>query len=522
MKRSIVGLVLAAAACAPATPDAGAPDSLASAAATITQADLHDRIAFLASDELRGRDTPSPGLETAAAWIADQFAAFGLEPAGDDGWLQRYPYPGEALDPAATTLQASAGTAHAFEYGRDYFAISGTRVPDGVGAVYVDTESGMESQVAALRDQAVVVRLDASPQPGRSGFRFGRDARRIIGSTIDAARQAGAVAVLFVLEPTVSTSEIESLAAAEEMPRRALGGVAESDRTLPAFFLARPAAERLLAMGDVDAAAALDSDAEPAPLPLAGVTLRLAAPASVVDDATPPNVVGLLRGSDPELRDTYVVLSAHFDHLGVGRPDATGDSIYNGADDDASGTSVMVEVAQALAALGQRPRRSIVFLAVSGEEKGLLGSEWYSDHPTVPLDAMIANINIDMVGRNAPDSIVVIGQEYSSMGATLDNVAARHADLGLTVAEDIWPEQRFFFRSDHFNFARKEIPALFFFAGIHEDYHRPSDEVGGIDLDKVTRVGRMVFYLTHEIADSRREPVWDPEGLETVRALTSQ
>jgi Zn-dependent M28 family amino/carboxypeptidase len=133
---------------------------------------------------------------------------------------------------------------------------------------------------------------------------------------------------------------------------------------------------------------------------------------------------------------------------------------------------------------------------------------------------MVANVNVDMVGRNAPDSIVVIGQEYSSLGPLVRRVAADNPDLGLTVSEDLWPEQRFFFRSDHFSFARKEIPALFFFAGTHEDYHRPSDEVDRVDTDKTARVGRLVFYLTHAIADSEAPPEWDPEGLEAVRELT--
>jgi Zn-dependent M28 family amino/carboxypeptidase len=204
----------------------------------------------------------------------------------------------------------------------------------------------------------------------------------------------------------------------------------------------------------------------------------------------------------------------------VGRPDETGDSIYNGADDDASGTAVLVEVAEALASLETRPRRSVLFVAVSGEEKGLLGSRWFADHPTVPLESMVANVNLDMVGRNAPDSIVVIGQEYSSLGPLVRRIADDRPELGLTVSEDLWPEQRFFFRSDHFSFAAKEIPALFFFAGVHEDYHRPGDEVDEIDTEKTARVGRLVLYLTHAIAEAEMPPEWTRDGLSTVRELT--
>src|SRR5690606_19369155 len=142
------------------------------------------------------------------------------------------------------------------------------------------------------------------------------------------------------------------------------------------------------------------------------------APIKLIEDHRAPNVVAVVPGGARELRDTCVVFSAHFDHVGVNpnRPDATGDSIYNGADDNASGTSGLLEVARAFASLPKAPARSLVFLAVSGEEKGLLGSRYYSDNPTLPLEKIVANINVDMIGRNAPDSIVVIGQEYSSLG----------------------------------------------------------------------------------------------------------
>ena len=129
-----------------------------------------------------------------------------------------------------------------------------------------------------------------------------------------------------------------------------------------------------------------------------------------------PNVVGLLRGSDPDLRDEYVVFSAHMDHVGTGAPDSEGDSIFNGADDDASGTATVVEVAEAFSALTVAPRRSILFVAVSGEEKGLLGSDYFANHPPVGNDEIIANINLDMVSRNAPDTVSAIGQDYSSLG----------------------------------------------------------------------------------------------------------
>jgi Zn-dependent M28 family amino/carboxypeptidase len=236
--------------------------------------------------------------------------------------------------------------------------------------------------------------------------------------------------------------------------------------------------------------------------------------------AEPPNVVAVLRGADPALRDEYVILSAHFDHVGVGRP-MNGDSIYNGADDNASGTSALLEVARAMAALPNRPRRSVAFLWVSGEEKGLLGSRWYSENPTLPLERTVANINVDMIASDRHrDSVVVIGKDYSTLGELVDRVNARLPELGLVAADDIWPEQRFFFRSDHFNFARKEVPAIFFFTGVHECYHRPCDTVDFIDPDKAARVANLILHTTLKIANADRRPQWDPAGLEEVRSLT--
>jgi Zn-dependent M28 family amino/carboxypeptidase len=214
------------------------------------------------------------------------------------------------------------------------------------------------------------------------------------------------------------------------------------------------------------------------------------------------------------------VFSAHIDHVGVGQPDEAGDSIYNGADDDASGTSAVLELAEAFATLDRRPARSIMFLLVSGEEKGLLGSAHFVEDPPVPTAQMVANINIDMIGRNAPDTVVAIGQDYSSLGPAVQSVAAAHPDLGLVVAPDLWPEEQLFFRSDHFSFAAKEVPAIFFTTGLHDDYHRPSDQPETIDNDKLTRITRLLFHYAYDLATSPERPQWTAEGLAEVRRVT--
>jgi Zn-dependent M28 family amino/carboxypeptidase len=200
------------------------------------------------------------------------------------------------------------------------------------------------------------------------------------------------------------------------------------------------------------------------------------------------------------------------DHVGIGAPDQWGDSIFNGADDDASGTIAVVEIAEAMASLPTPPRRSMLFLLVSGEEKGLWGSEYFADNPSVSAEQMVANLNIDMVGRNWPDTIVAIGKEHSDLGATLERVNAAHPELGVTAIDDLWPEQSFYTRSDHYNFAVKGVPVLFFFNGTHADYHGRDDEVDRIDGEKAARIARLVFHLGAEIGNADARPAWNPES----------
>ena len=202
----------------------------------------------------------------------------------------------------------------------------------------------------------------------------------------------------------------------------------------------------------------------------------------------------------------------HIDHIGIGPPNAEGDSINNGADDDASGTTAVLEIAEAFASLPTKPKRSMIFLLVSGEEKGLWGSAYFAENPPVPIERMVADLNADMVGRNWPDTIVAIGMEHSDLGETLGLVNEAHPELGMTAIDDIWPEERFYFRSDHYNFARKGVPILFFFNGTHEDYHGRDDEVDRIDAEKAVRISRLIFYLGYELANRSERPRWNPES----------
>ena len=230
---------------------------------------------------------------------------------------------------------------------------------------------------------------------------------------------------------------------------------------------------------------------------------------------TAPNVVGILEGSDPVLKGEYIVLSAHMDHVGIGAP-VNGDSIYNGADDDASGTAGVIELAEALSQPGARPKRSVIFLTVSGEEHGLWGSGWFAAHPPVPIANIVADLNIDMIGRNWKDTIVVIGKEHSDLGTTLDRVNRAHPELGMNAIDDIWPEENFYFRSDHYNFARRGVPVLFFFNGTHPDYHGPNDEPDRIDAEKEARIVRLVYLIAQEVGNAPRRPAWNPASYKRI------
>ncbi len=221
--------------------------------------------------------------------------------------------------------------------------------------------------------------------------------------------------------------------------------------------------------------------------------------------ASAPNVVAILDGSDPALREQYVLLVAHFDGLGVAAPVA-GDSIYNGADDNASGAAAVLELARAFAGLAPGPRRSLIFLLVSGEEEGLLGSTWYAAHPAVPLERTVAALNLDMIGRNSRDSVLAAGAGLSSLGDVALRVAAAHPELAMHAVG--FPGM--LGGSDHIPFALSGVPALFFFAGLHPDYHRPSDEAAFVDAEKASRIARLVFYVALDVANTVARPTWSP------------
>jgi len=239
------------------------------------------------------------------------------------------------------------------------------------------------------------------------------------------------------------------------------------------------------------------------------------------------NVVAVLEGSDPILKHEYVALGAHYDHVGTAaHPDAAGDRIYNGADDDGSGTVAILAIAEAMARAGTRPRRSVLFVWHTGEEKGLWGSRYFAEHPTVPIDAIVAQLNIDMIGRSrgpadhssasagltGPDSVHVIGSTLmsSELGALVERVNNRYLEIGYdyTYADPDDPNQ-FVYRSDHYAYARQGIPFVFYFSGVHQDYHRLDDEVERIDFRKLRRITQTIHATAWELANIAKRPKVD-------------
>ncbi len=495
-------LLLVAAACAPApAPEAPAPVDAATPAsvaeARITADAAFEHIDYLAADEMRGRDTPSPELERAAEYLADRFEQMGLDGAGDDGgFIQRWPFQRVVLDQTASEVTARIGeTERTWEYATEYFAIPTPGDPVEGAPLFVPDPSMVMDLPEEARGRPLLVFL-----PEGLGADF--------GLVIQSGMQHGATGIVLIMDEETAESDIHQIS-------EALEAGAAGQLPFAVLGIRHDIGEALLRDAGIELASARDP---PSVLENVQLSFRIAFDPAV-DEV--PNVVAKIRGSDPALADSYIVLTAHFDHVGVGPPDETGDSIYNGADDNASGTAALLKVAGAFADLPEPPARSLIFLAVSGEEKGLLGSQHYAQSPTVPLEEIVANLNMDMVGRNHPDTIYAIGEEYTTVGALIEEVAAEHPELGLVVAPDPEPEEQAFLRSDHYSFVQQGIPALMLTSWLHDDYHLPSDTVEKIDADKVARVARLTFLLAHRLASDPEAPSWTAEGEQLLQGLPS-
>jgi len=477
------------------------------AVSSLTEEDFLNKVSIIAHDSMMGRANPSPGLDKTAQYVADEFRRYGLKPGGDDGtFIQSYTIRQMAVDFGGSSVQVSGGGT--LDLGRDVGIVRAPVGEPATGGVILVTgtepEEGLD--VAGMNGKHVIIVPDPSAQPtsGRRRMRF--------PPVISEAHPASVFLMV-----SQSDEEWDTAVARQRESTSTLGPWDTPGQDAPILTIRESSLAPLLASHGVQLRQVAAQAGGPMTLqPVPDLEMTVTVAMQEVGAFHQPNTVGILEGSDPDLKDEYILFSAHMDHVGVRVPNEEGDSIYNGADDDASGTILVVEVAKAMSMLAERPKRSMIFLGVSGEERGLWGSRYFAENPAVPLEQIVADLNADMVSRNWPDTVVAIGKEHSDLGATLNRVNEAHPELHMIAIDDIWPEQNFYRRSDHFNFARRGVPILFFFTGVHEDYHRPTDEVSRMDAEKGARVSRLVFYLGLELGNAPERPKWNPESFAEI------
>jgi hypothetical protein len=544
LRRALLGLGViglgTATACARPTPSTPEEEAARRAAEVITAADLRQGITVIADDSLLGRPTPSPELDKVAAYIAGEFQRIGLRPGGDSGtFFQRYPIRVEKRNPRASVTMTGRGRIARWQPDTDIFRGSPRprSIVTGRVVLLLGTPADTGHPFGAVDVRGAVV-VQIAPRPATPGALRRRVARQD-SDRVDLPRIRADIAGRRELLAGIALQEKGAAAGARgwirlsPTARQPPGGYVPGDRyalaTPSDSGLPAPAMPILIGWDSVAIPVLRAAGIDPAVLSdtaargirvLRGVTVTIDV-ARRVERTSAPNVIGVLEGSDPQLKREYVFLTAHMDHVGVtgggvGCRPAGADSLCNGADDNASGAVGVLALARAFAALNPRPRRSIAFVVLSGEERGLWGSGYYVDHPTLPLAQTVADLNIDMIGRHFEDrpgwrdTLAVIGKEHSSLGRAADRVTRAHPELRLRLIDDIWPEEGFFRRSDHFSFARKGVPVLFLFGGTHPDYHGAGDSVNKLDVEKAERVVRMIFYLGLDVANAAARPQWNP------------
>ena len=497
-------------------------------------------IEFLADDALEGRNVGSAAFEKAATYVEGQFKDIGLKPGGVSGYRQPVKFESRVLVPEQSKLAVlRSGVEEPLTLREDavlsargeldgsveapmVFVGYGLSIPEakwdelagldlhGKIAVYVNTTApvdvsdNVKSHVGSAGERWAVLK-----KAGAIGVATFPNPRPPVGTTPDAA-PAGAVSGrggTQLPQPTVVLADRE---------------LQEQSGQTVSITATRRGAEKLLAGSGhtIDELEQLIGDKKPLPrFPLAG-TLRVQAAVKrqTIDSE---NVIGIYEGSDPQLKTEYVVMSAHLDHVGLGRA-ITGDSIYNGAMDDASGVASAIEIARLLKESGAKPKRSILFMAQTAEEKGLLGSKYFTSRPTVPFDKLVADINLDMFLPLYPLKVIEVqGLTESSLG---ESVRAAARELGVDVQTDREPEQNRFIRSDQYSFIRRGIPSLAFKFGyefgspeekirrdwVRDVYHKPNDDLKQpVDIEAAAKFDRVILGLLQRVANDPARPHWN-------------
>ena len=491
---------------------------------TISAAQLRDYLYFIASDEMEGRDTPSRGLDTTAKFIAMNLSRWGFKPAGDDGtFFQRIALRRDQLDGARSTAEING---QKFNFGDDFLpnavsaTLTGPLVYVGRGWI-VQSKNMDDYKGIEVKDKIMVVFGQGLP-PGLTQADMRANQGQGLASPANYARQHGAKGILTVPDAG-TTQNWEQQRQRLMLPPRATVEKFQTQTNnapVPTITMSAKMANALFDGEKFDAATIVTRAQSSEPVPAFDLNSSKKVNITIAvkpDHPGTQNIVAVWEGGDAVLKNEYVAVGAHYDHIGICAP-GTADPICNGADDDGSGTTALLGMAEAISHAKARPKRSVLFVWHCGEEKGLWGSRYFTDYPTIPLAQIVTQLNIDMIGRSkkdgdteprnkdlsGPNQIYVIGSRMMSteLGELTEAVNKSFLNLQFDYRyDDPNDPNRFFFRSDHYNYARKGIPIVFFFDGVHEDYHRPGDEPQKIDYVKMEKVARTVYVMLWEVAN---------------------
>ena len=479
---------------------------------SLQAADLKSHLTVLASDSLEGRETTYPGQKKAANYIADIFKKLHLEGIGDNGtYFQHFDVEVSRVGPDTKIITDVNGEKKNFIWGTDFISEGAKDTVVSGHAVFVGfTNTELDStDKTKLAGRIVFVFI------GKKNFAGDSSASATMRRLYAIRRDAGAAAALMIPDiegPATfqKVQEIMSSLGSDKGTMKMKDSTSQLRQQYVRFLVAPEIAETVLkpsgkSLNQLKNEALNNKQFNPVFIDNVTVTIISKA---IHETKQTENVIGLLPGSDPELKSQVVVFSAHYDHLGVSR---TG-ILYPGADDDGSGAVTILELAKAFSVNPVRPKRSLLFMTVTGEEKGLFGSKYYTNNPIIPLNKTLADLNIDMIGRidtsheaiRDTNYIYVIGSDKISPELDsllrIANHETERLELDYSYNGENDPD-RFYYRSDHYNFAKKGIPVVFFFDGVHRDYHKPTDTVDKILFERMVKIGRLIYDLGWRLAN---------------------
>ena len=494
-------------------------------ASTISQDEMRDHLTILASDEYEGRETGKKGQKMAAEYITKHFKSIGLTPGNNGEWLQEFP-----LDVKKLMGVDIKSEGQSFTFLEDFYSFSSNTELSLESDDLIFLGHGIDDEVYSdyngqdVTDKIVVV-IQGEPktEDGMSMINEGEKSSKWstnFRAKSGAAHKNGAAA-LFIIDKNIekNTKRFASYIKGSSMSLKSDSNDDQEKTRADTYYVSKDMAAAILGVK------AKKIDKATAKMAKSNTSVSFIGKSSITvevnkeqTDVMSSNVLGLIEGSDPELKDEIVIITSHYDHLGMKNGE-----IYNGADDDGSGTTTVLELAEAFATAkenGHGPRRSILFMPVSGEEKGLLGSQYYSENPVYDLKNTVCNINIDMVGRvdekHAESSYYTYVIGADRLSTDLHNINEKmnetyvKMELDYEFNEPDDPNQ-FYYRSDHYNFAKNGIPVVFFFTGVHEDYHKPTDTVDKIEFDRMQKIGQLAFHTAWELANRDDRIVVDKE-----------